>query len=116
MGMVCASAGLLYFYKSMPEFQDVMQLPFDSKSMIASSSVTHLVVAGFLVGMGTDLSNGCTSGHGLCGMPRLSVRSLTAVMSFLGTALATATLSLKSFIPEVSQLNLPILDKISIPP
>ena len=99
MGMVCASAGILYFYSKMPEFNKVMQLPFDSKNMINSSSVTHLIVAGLLVGMGTDLSNGCTSGHGLCGMPRLSIRSLTAVMAFLGTALATATLSLKSFIP-----------------
>ena len=49
-------------------------------------------MAGILVGFGTKLSNGCTSGHGLCGLARLSVRSLAAVMSFMIAGLATATI------------------------
>ena len=45
-----------------------------------------LVLAGLLVGFGTRLGNGCTSGHGVCGLSRLSLRSLVAVLTFMGTA------------------------------
>ena len=48
-----------------------------------------LVVAGLLVGFGTRMANGCTSGHGVCGIARLSMRSLVAVMTFMLTAIAT---------------------------
>ncbi|MDR0182873.1 YeeE/YedE family protein [Lysobacter arvi] len=48
-----------------------------------------LVAAGLLVGFGTRLGNGCTSGHGICGLARLSRRSLWAVAVFMGTAFAT---------------------------
>jgi len=48
-----------------------------------------LVAAGLLVGVGTTLSNGCTSGHGICGVSRLSPRSATAVVTFIATAAAT---------------------------
>jgi len=42
-----------------------------------------LAVAGLLVGFGTRMSGGCTSGHGVCGLSRLSVRSLVAVLTFM---------------------------------
>ena len=48
-----------------------------------------LVVAGLLVGFGTRMGNGCTSGHGVCGLGRLSMRSLAAVTTFMATAIAT---------------------------
>jgi len=48
-----------------------------------------LVVAGVLVGFGTRLGNGCTSGHGVCGMSRGSPRSLAATIAFMGVAAAT---------------------------
>ena len=48
-----------------------------------------LVVAGVLVGFGTRLGGGCTSGHGVCGLARLSRRSLTATAMFFGVALLT---------------------------
>ncbi|KAF1046281.1 YeeE/YedE family protein [Xylophilus sp.] len=48
-----------------------------------------LVAAGLLVGYGTALSNGCTSGHGVCGMARLSRRSIAATATFLAVAVAT---------------------------
>jgi uncharacterized membrane protein YedE/YeeE len=48
-----------------------------------------LVVAGVLVGFGTRMGNGCTSGHGVCGLGRLSLRSLVAVLTFMATAIAT---------------------------
>ena len=51
-----------------------------------------LVVAGLLVGFGTRMGNGCTSGHGVCGLGRLSMRSLAAVLTFMATAIATTFL------------------------
>ncbi|MBK8159890.1 MAG: YeeE/YedE family protein [Rhodospirillaceae bacterium] len=48
-----------------------------------------LVAAGLLVGYGTRLGSGCTSGHGICGLARLSPRSLVAVLLFMASAMAT---------------------------
>lgn len=48
-----------------------------------------MIIGGFLVGFGTRLGNGCTSGHGVCGLGRLSIRSLAAVVTFLSTAMIT---------------------------
>ena len=45
-------------------------------------------LGGVLVGIGTRLANGCTSGHGVCGLARFSRRSLVAVIVFMGTAMA----------------------------
>ncbi len=47
------------------------------------SSNTLLVIAGLLVGVGTRYASGCTSGHGVCGLSRFSVRSLVATLSFM---------------------------------
>lgn len=52
-----------------------------------------LVLAGLLVGIGTAIGSGCTSGHGVCGLARLSTRSLVAVGLFMGAALLTVTLT-----------------------
>ena len=48
-----------------------------------------LVVAGLLVGIGTRVGRGCTSGHGICGLARLSLRSFVAVGIFMATAIVT---------------------------
>jgi hypothetical protein len=48
-----------------------------------------IIAAGLLVGFGTRLSNGCTSGHGVCGVSRLSARSMVATGSFLATGAVT---------------------------
>ncbi|HKU07589.1 MAG TPA: YeeE/YedE family protein [Bradyrhizobium sp.] len=48
-----------------------------------------LVIAGLLVGFGSVWGNGCTSGHGICGLSRLSVRSLVATLTFMATAVVT---------------------------
>ena len=48
-----------------------------------------LVIAGLLVGLGTRYAGGCTSGHGVCGLSRLSPRSLVATLAFMGTGFAT---------------------------
>ncbi len=52
-------------------------------------NVLAMVIGGLLVGFGTRMGNGCTSGHGVCGLGRLSVRSLLAVITFLVTAMIT---------------------------
>lgn len=49
-----------------------------------------VVVAGLLVGFGTRLGNGCTSGHGVCGLSRFSGRSLVATVTFMATGALTA--------------------------
>jgi uncharacterized membrane protein YedE/YeeE len=48
-----------------------------------------LVLAGLLVGAGTSYGSGCTSGHGVCGLSRLSPRSLVATLAFMGAGMAT---------------------------
>jgi uncharacterized membrane protein YedE/YeeE len=48
-----------------------------------------LVAAGLLVGLGTRYGSGCTSGHGVCGLSRLSPRSLAATLAFMGAGFAT---------------------------
>jgi uncharacterized membrane protein YedE/YeeE len=48
-----------------------------------------LLVAGLLVGFGTRVGSGCTSGHGVCGLGRLSARSLAAVVAFMAAGMAT---------------------------
>lgn len=58
-----------------------------------TSSVPLLIIAGLLVGFGTRLGNGCTSGHGVCGVARLSPRSLAATATFMGSAAATVFLA-----------------------
>lgn len=52
-----------------------------------------LVLAGLLVGVGVRLGNGCTSGHGVCGLSRLSVRSAINVLSFMGGGFITVFLT-----------------------
>ena len=53
------------------------------------AGVPGLLLAGLLVGFGARLGSGCTSGHGICGLSRLSPRSLIATLCFMGTGFAT---------------------------
>ena len=55
-------------------------------------SLLTLTAAGILVGAGTRLGSGCTSGHGICGLSRLSFRSLIATLLFMGSAIVTVSL------------------------
>jgi uncharacterized membrane protein YedE/YeeE len=52
-------------------------------------SIWPLIIGGLLVGFGTRLGSGCTSGHGVCGMSRLSIRSIIATVIFMGAGFAT---------------------------
>ena len=56
---------------------------------IQTGATPLLLAAGFLVGFGTRMSNGCTSGHGVCGLGRFSWRSAAAVATFMAAGMAT---------------------------
>lgn len=63
----------------------VTQLP----SVTIEADLPLLLGAGVLVGLGTRYGSGCTSGHGVCGLSRLSLRSLAATLSFMAAGFAT---------------------------
>jgi uncharacterized membrane protein YedE/YeeE len=69
----------------------VFALPLPLPQMPAS--LTVVAVAGLLVGFGTRLSNGCTSGHGVCGIARLSPRSIVATAIFMAAAIVVVALT-----------------------
>lgn len=58
-----------------------------------SSNVPLMIIAGLLVGFGAVWGNGCTSGHGVCGLSRLSIRSMVATATFLATAFITVVIT-----------------------
>lgn len=87
MFFISAIFFLLFGYTNNNGFQ-----PFGPENEITTwTTFPGFFLAGLLVGFGTKLSNGCTSGHGLCGLPRLSIRSLVAVCTFLFTAIGFST-------------------------
>lgn len=61
----------------------------DLDSLVMPASTPLTVLAGLLVGIGTTFGSGCTSGHGICGLARLSPRSIAATLTFMATAAAT---------------------------
>jgi len=78
VGMMATGAIVLQFVPAPPRMQ--------------TGATSLLLVAGFLVGFGTRLGKGCTSGHGVCGLGRLSWRSLAAVLTFMATGICTVYL------------------------
>lgn len=61
----------------------------DFASLDMPASIPATIIAGLLVGIGTTFGSGCTSGHGICGLARLSPRSIAATLTFMVTAGAT---------------------------
>jgi hypothetical protein len=70
----------------------LMSLLPESLPGTAVDSLPVLVASGLLVGFGTRMGGGCTSGHGICGISRFSTRSILATMMFMGTAIATVAI------------------------
>jgi len=68
-------------------FLTKINIPF-----LITSSLPIIISAGFLVGIGTKIGSGCTSGHGICGISRFSPRSITATIIFMITAIITVKL------------------------
>ena len=62
---------------------------FGNPQIRIDASWGALVIAGFLVGLGTRYGSGCTSGHGVCGLSQLSPRSLIATLSFMAAGFVT---------------------------
>ena len=56
------------------------------------ANTTFLIISGFFVGLGTSLGNGCTSGHGICGLSRFSIRSIVATLVFVISGMITVYL------------------------
>jgi len=76
LGMVCGPAAMMLATGEFP----VVQVPL---------STGMLIVGGLIVGIGVTFGAGCTSGHGVCGMERLSPRSIVATLTFMFTTAAT---------------------------
>ena len=80
----------------------VIGLPLGAALIAAAIGPVHtqfpasplvLIVGGLLVGLGTRLGNGCTSGHGVCGLSRLSIRSLAATATFMAAGIVTVAVT-----------------------
>ncbi len=76
VGMICGPLVFLVLTGGFP----AVQVPI---------STPQLLIGGFIVGMGVTYGSGCTSGHGVCGIARLSPRSIVATLTFLATAVLT---------------------------
>jgi len=76
LGMISAPLAYLLFAGRFPPIQPVASVPWQ-------------VIGGFLVGLGVTIGSGCTSGHGVCGMARLSKRSITATLTFMASTALT---------------------------
>jgi len=81
-------AFMLGLLAAAPLFHALVPEQFTSLARIDASSL-QVVVAGLLVGIDTRYASGCTSGHGVCGLSRLSPRSLVATASFMAAGFAT---------------------------
>ncbi|KZM50724.1 YeeE/YedE family protein [Labrenzia sp. OB1] len=79
-GMIVSPLVLLGLTGQMPEIS-------------APSAPSLLLIGGFLTGIGTTFASGCTSGHGVCGISRLSARSIVATVTFMTAAIATVFLT-----------------------
>ena len=76
LGLVIGPIGYLYLTKATINFE-------------ITNSYILIIIAGFLVGLGTRMGGGCTSGHGICGISRISVRSIIATITFMFTGMLT---------------------------
>ena len=83
-GMLIAPGAIFAVTGTMPE-------------ILVPSSPIMIVVGGLIVGLGASLGSGCTSGHGICGLSRLSLRSIVAVPTFMATAAITVYLIRHAF-------------------
>ena len=79
LGLVIGPLGYLYFTKIPINFE-------------ITNSYILIIIAGFLVGLGTRMGGGCTSGHGICGISRFSLRSIIATITFMIVGIITVYL------------------------
>ena len=93
LGMLSISSFLKCYYDPSVQYINKHSSTFleTPAKYVADLSLPGFILAGFLVGFGAKMGNGCTSGHGICGVPRLSKRSIVAISLFFifGTIMAT---------------------------
>ena len=92
-GMIFISSFLKCFFDPMapPETVDSPIFMETTSKFVGDLSIIGFMLAGFLVGFGAKMANGCTSGHGVCGLPRLSKRSIVAIILFMVFGILMAT-------------------------
>jgi hypothetical protein len=76
IGLVIGPLCFFYFTKEPAKFE-------------ITNSITLIIIGGFLVGLGTRMGGGCTSGHGICGISRISIRSMVATITFIISGMLT---------------------------
>ncbi len=77
------------FIIGLPLGATLLTMMTNAPAITVTTSLPLLIAGGLLVGFGTRLGNGCTSGHGVCGMARLSRRSIAATASFMAAGFVT---------------------------
>ena len=70
----------------------VFAFVFGGAQTYLTGNVGLVIIGGLLIGVGTRLANGCTSGHGVCGISRLSVRGIVATLFYIGAGAVTVLL------------------------
>ena len=90
-GSGIASGGAWMFLIGLPLGALIVMLASGGIDAAFASPIT-LAIAGLVVGLGTRLGSGCTSGHGVCGVSRLSGRSIVATLTFMATGIATVAI------------------------
>ena len=90
-GSGIARSGAWMFVVGLPLGALIVVLASGGIETSFASPIT-LAIAGLVVGIGTRLGSGCTSGHGVCGLSRLSARSIVATLTFMATGIATVAI------------------------
>ena len=89
LGMISIAAIIKIFSPNSSVFFESTEVYHSDLSFIG------YIISGFLVGFGSKLGNGCTSGHGVCGLPRFSKRSIVAIIEFMIFGISMATIRKK---------------------
>ncbi len=93
-GMLFMSSFIKCFFNPLDKPKTIDEPTFleTTSKYVGDLSLPGFILAGFLVGFGAKMANGCTSGHGVCGLPRLSKRSIVAIILFMIFGIMMATI------------------------
>ena len=90
--MICPSLKFLSIVLGLLAGAFLIHLFIGTPEKMETVSNMRLIIGGILVGIGTRLGSGCTSGHGVCGISRLSMRSIMATLNFMVWAIITVSI------------------------
>ena len=105
MGMIFISSFIKCFFNPLAKPKTVDDPTFleTTSKFVGDLSLPGFILAGLLVGFGSKMANGCTSGHGVCGLPRLSKRSIVAIILFMIFGMMIATI--RYYIPFLRPIS-----------